>query len=315
VRVISNKKDQPHEHAFREKTDKQIKKPWREYKLHITVLVIAMFAEFIGVQKIHLSSTISIVLMPLLYSMIIGLILFLAKPIKFVGKKQSKMAEGAMLVFIGPLLAKLAVASGQSMYVLAKVGPALLLQELGNLGTIFFALPIALLLGFKRETIGMTSSICREPNLGIIIDKYGFKSPEAKGVLAIFVIGTMIGTIYISFLASVCASILPLHPYAFAMASGVGSASMNAAAISPLVYMYPNMADTLIAFAGFSNLLSFCFGIYACIFLALPLTEFLYKHLEPILGRDVPNVLGSISFSDDDSSNPDSSSNEKGGEE
>ena len=107
---------------------------------------------------------------------------------------------------------------------LAKVGPALILQELGNLGTIFFALPIALLLGFKRESIGMTSSICREPNLGIIIDKYGFKSPEAKGVLAVFVIGTMIGTIYISFLASVCASVLPYHPYAFAMASGVGSA-------------------------------------------------------------------------------------------
>jgi len=301
VSVISAKKEQPHEHAFREKTDKQIKKPWREYKLHITVLIIAMFAELIGVQKIHLTSTISIVLMPLLYSMIIGLILYLAKPIKFVGKKQSKMAEGAMLVFIGPLLAKLAVASGQSMYVLAKVGPALILQELGNLGTIFFALPIALLLGFKRESIGMTSSICREPNLGIIIDKYGFKSPEAKGVLAVFVIGTMIGTIYISFLASVCASVLPYHPYAFAMASGVGSASMNAAAISPLVYMYPNMSNTLLAFAGFSNLLSFCFGIYASIFLGIPLTEFLYKHLEPVIGRNVSGVLGSISINNEGS--------------
>lgn len=307
MRVISAKKDQPHEHAFREKTDKQIKKPWREYKLHITVLIISIISMSIGVQKIYLSKTVSIVLMPLLYAMIIGLILYLAKPIKFVGKKQSKMAEGAMLVFIGPLLAKLAVASGQSLYVLAQVGPALILQELGNLGTIFFALPIALLLGFKRESIGMTSSICREPNLGIIIDKYGFKSPEAKGVLAVFVIGTMIGTIYISFLASVCASVLPLHPYAFAMASGIGSASMNAAAISPLVYMYPNMANTLLAFAGFSNLLSFCFGIYASIFLGIPLTEYLYKHLEPIIGRNVPDVLSSISLSSKDTPNTESS--------
>ena len=107
--------------------------------------------------------------------------------------------------------------------------------------------------------------------------------------------------------ASVCASVLPLHPYAFAMASGIGSASMNAAAISPLVYMYPNMANTLLAFAGFSNLLSFCFGIYASIFLGIPLTEYLYKHLEPIIGRNVPDVLSSISLSSKDTPNTESS--------
>jgi hypothetical protein len=236
--------------------------------------------------------TLIILTMPLLYAMLLGLGLFLMKPIKIfgrefdlVGRRQSKVAQGAMLVFIGPLIAKLAVSSGQSIGVIFQVGPALLLQELGNLGTVFFALPIALLLGFKRETIGMTSSICREPNLGVVIDKYGFDSPEARGVLAIFVIGTMIGTIYISFLASVLISLDILHPYAFAMASGIGSASMNAAAISPLVYMFPAMKTDLMAFAGSSNLISFCFGVYECIFLSLPLTEFLYSRLEPILGR------------------------------
>jgi len=125
--------------------------------------------------------TLIILTMPLLYAMLLGLGLFLMKPIKIfgrefdlVGRRQSKVAQGAMLVFIGPLIAKLAVSSGQSIGVIFQVGPALLLQELGNLGTVFFALPIALLLGFKRETIGMTSSICREPNLGVVIDKYGF---------------------------------------------------------------------------------------------------------------------------------------------
>lgn len=236
--------------------------------------------------------TLIILTMPLLYAMLLGLGLFLMKPIKIfgrefdlVGRRQSKVAQGAMLVFIGPLIAKLAVSSGQSIGVIFQVGPALLLQELGNLGTVLFALPIALLLGFKRETIGMTSSICREPNLGVVIDKYGFDSPEARGVLAIFVIGTMIGTIYISFLASVLISLDILHPYAFAMASGIGSASMNAAAISPLVYMFPAMKTDLMAFAGSSNLISFCFGVYECIFLSLPLTEFLYGRLEPVLGR------------------------------
>ncbi len=280
----------PQEHPFREKTDKQIKKPWREYKLHITVLVIAVIAELIGVKKVSLGGPISFVLMPLVYAMIMGLALFLLKPVKFIGMKQSKMAEGAMLVFIGILLAKIAVTSGQSMNILTTVGMPLILQQLGNLGTIFFALPIALLLGFKRETIGMTSSICREPNLGIIIDRYGFGSPEAKGVLSVFVIGTIIGTVFISLLSSISASVIPFHPYAFAMASGIGSASMNAAALAPLVYMFPDMATTLTAFAGFSNVLSFCLGVYMCIFLALPLTEYLYKKLEPIIGRNVKKV-------------------------
>lgn len=245
--------------------------------------------------------------MPLLYAMIMGLGLYLWKPVKFVSSRQAKVAEGAMLLFIGPLIAKLAVSSGQSINVIIQVGPALLLQELGNLGTIFFALPVALLLGFKRETIGMTSSICREPNLGIIMDKYGFNSSETRGVLAVFVIGTMIGTIFISFLSSISASLIPYHPYAFAMASGVGSASMNAAALAPLLHMFPELATDIEAFAGCSNLISFCFGIYICIFIGLPITEKLYKFLEPKIGRTyhklVPNDSQNISDLDKNNSN------------
>lgn len=85
-----------------------------------------------------------------------------------------------MLLFIGPLLAKLAVASGQSFHILLDVGPALVLQEFGNLGTVFLALPVALLLGFKKETIGMTNSIGRETNVAVVIDKFGFDSAETR---------------------------------------------------------------------------------------------------------------------------------------
>ena len=108
---------------------------------------------------------------------------------------QSAIAEGTMLLFIGPLIAKLAVSSGQSLGILLNVGPALIAQEFGNLGTIFLGLPIALLLGFGKEAIGMTHSIGREPNVAIIIDKFGFSSPEARGVLTIFVIGSVISPI------------------------------------------------------------------------------------------------------------------------
>ena len=239
----------------------------------------------IGVKEFKITDDISILLMPLIYSLILGLILYLAKPIKFVGPKQSKVAEGAMVLFIGVIIAKLAVSSGQAINSIFQVGPALLFQLLGDLGTLI-ALPVALLLGFRREVIGMASSICREPNLGIIIDKYGFHSPETRGVLAVFVIGSILGTPFISFLASICISGLPIHPYAFAMASGIGSASMNAAALAPLMHMYPAMATQLEAFAGCSNILSFCLGIYMCIYISLPIAERLYKWLSPILGKD-----------------------------
>ena len=137
----------------KESHDRKIR-PWMEYKLHIVVFVLVVIAEFIGVKKLNITGTVSIVLMPLLYAMIMGLALFLAS-----------------------------------------FAPALILQQIGNLGTIFFAMPVALLLGFKRESIGMTSSICREPNIGIILDKYGIRSPETRGVLTVYVMGTIIGTV------------------------------------------------------------------------------------------------------------------------
>ena len=238
---------------------------------------------FIGVKEIKITDTISVLLLPLIYALVLGLALYLAKPIKFVGPKQSKVAEGAMVLFIGVLITKLAISSGQAISSIFQVGPALILQQIGNLGTLL-ALPIALFLGFRREVIGMTSSICREPNLGVIIDKYGFKSPETRGVLAVFVIGSILGTPFISFLSSISASLIPMHPYAYAMASGVGSASMNAAALAPLMHMFPSMATQLEAFAGCSNLLSFCFGIYMCIFVSLPLAERMYNCLSPMFG-------------------------------
>ncbi len=184
------------------------------------------------------------------------------------------------MLFIGVLIAKLAISSGQSIHLIFEMGPALILQELGHLATIL-VLPLALLLGFKEEAIGMTNSIGREPNVAVVVDKFGFNSPESRGVFAIFIIGSVIGIIFISFLVSFSLSFIPLHPYAYAMASGVGSASMNAAAIGPTLAAYPGLETSIEAFAGFSNLLSFCVGIYIVIFIALPLTEKMYKWLEP----------------------------------
>ena len=276
------------EHTYRNKTDKRIlkKNPWKDYGLHLTVLLLVIIAELIGPIEISLSKSVSVSIMPLLYTMVLGLIFYLAKPIFWIQRRQSRVAEGAMMLFIGVLIAKLAVSSGQSIHLIFEMGPTLILQELGHLATIFIALPVALLLGFKREAIGMTNSIGREPEVAVVVDKYGFNSPESRGIFALFIVGTIIGTVFISFLTSISVSVLPLHPYAFAMASGVGSASMNAASLGPTLAAFPSLETQIEAFAGFSNLLSFSIGIYIVIFVALPLTEKLYRILEPKIGRN-----------------------------
>ena len=276
------------EHPYREKTDKRIlkKNPWRDYRLHGTVLLLVIVAEIIGPIEIPLAKGVEVIIMPLLYTMVLGLIFYLDKNIKWIQRRQSRIAEGAMMLFIGVLIAKLAISSGQSMHLIFEMGPALLLQELGHLATILIALPVALLLGFKRECIGMTSSIGREPEVAVIVDKYGFNSAESRGIFALFIVGTIIGTVFISFLASLSVSLIPLHPFAFAMASGVGSASMNAASLGPTLAAFPALETSIEAFAGFSNLLSFSIGIYIVIFVAVPLTEKLYAYLEPKIGRE-----------------------------
>ncbi|WP_298520406.1 DUF3100 domain-containing protein [uncultured Methanobrevibacter sp.] len=288
--IISNNDDSTTDvqHIYRNKTDKRIlkKNPWKDYGLHISVLVLVIIAELIGPIEINLSKSVSVSIMPLLYTMVLGLIFYLAKPITWIQRKQARVAEGAMMLFIGVLIAKLAVSSGQSIHLIFQMGPALMLQELGHLATILIALPVALLLGFKRETIGMTNSIGREPEVAVVVDKYGFNSPEARGIFALFIVGTIIGTVFISFLTSISVSLLPLHPFAFAMASGVGSASMNAASLGPTLAAFPALETQIEAFAGFSNLLSFSVGIYIVIFIAIPLCEKLYSILEPKIGRD-----------------------------
>ncbi|MDO5815191.1 MAG: DUF3100 domain-containing protein, partial [Methanobrevibacter sp.] len=74
-------------HYFREKTDRAVKKrpPWVEYKVHIVVFGLVIISMFIGVIEIPITDNIQIILLPLLYALVMGLALFLAKPIKFVG--------------------------------------------------------------------------------------------------------------------------------------------------------------------------------------------------------------------------------------
>ena len=92
-----------------------------------------------------------------------------------------------MLLYVSVLLSP-------SIETVISAGPALLLQEFGNLGTIFLSLPIALLLGLKREAVGACHSINRETNLALMQDVFGPDSAEARGSLSIYIIGGMVVT-------------------------------------------------------------------------------------------------------------------------
>ena len=69
---------------------------------------------------------------------------------------------------------------------------ALIFQEIGHFaGTILLGLPLAVMLGMGREAVGATYSVAREPNIAIVADKYGLDSPEGRGVMAMYVCGTL----------------------------------------------------------------------------------------------------------------------------
>lgn len=261
------------QHPLEEQTAKNINlallKDWR---LHLIALAIVLIAEFIGKITFKIGPG-SIVLLPLLYALVIGVSLYFTP---LVDRCRSERAEPVILLGLGILIAKIGVVIGPQISKLVAMGPALLLQELGHLSTIFIVLPIAILLGMRREAVGMTHSIGREPNLGLIADRFGFNSPEGRGVMAIYVFGTVFGAIFLGLVASILATYTPLSPQALAMASGVGSGSMMAAASGSLIAAFPEMEGQIIALAGASNLISTATGLYVSIFIALPLTEKIY---------------------------------------
>ncbi len=248
---------------------KDILKDWR---LHAVVLILVSLMEAIGQFSFKVGPGV-ILLLPMVYAFVVGLALYFT-PI--VSDKMAKNAEPLIVLGVTLLIAKIGVMIGPQIEALIEAGPALLLQELGNLGTIFLALPVAVLLGFKRESIGMTHSIGREPNVGLIVNKFGFDSAEARGVMAVYIFGTVFGAVFLGLIAGILATATPLHPLSFAMASGVGSGSMMAASSGSLIAAFPGMEDQIVAFAGASNLLSSATGLFFSIFVGLPLTEKLY---------------------------------------
>lgn len=247
----------------------------KNFKLHFIVLCIVIVSELIGKFSINLGIG-KVVLLPMLYALIIG-ILCTINPIKIAKDKEIRQAGSLISVTLMLLMAKYGTTIGPNIATILKASPALILQEFGNIGTVLLGVPVAIFLGLKRESVGAAHSIAREPNVALIAEKFGLDSKEGEGVLGVYLVGTVFGTIFIGLMASILATTTPLHPYSLAMASGVGSASMMTASIGSLVELFPDLADNIKAFGSASNLLSGLDGIYMSILIALPLSEKMYR--------------------------------------
>lgn len=251
---------------------------------------IVLVAEWIGPVAVPLPFG-AVTLLPLLWALLLGagwgmvsgrLPAGLSLPPALQGRA-GHLLQFALMLFV----AKLGLMVGTSIPRVLESGTGLIFQEFGHfLGTMVFGLPVALMLGIKREAIGATFSVGREPSLAIIAERFGMQSPEGRGVLAEYLTGTVFGAVFIAVLASLLASSGIFDPVALAMGSGVGSGSMMAAAAGAIAAQQPPaMAQDIAAFAAASNIITTTVGTYFTLFISLPATIFAYKVLEPILGR------------------------------
>ena len=259
-------------------------------KLFLVALVIVVIAEAIGNINVPMGSG-KIVLLPLVWALLLGGAFGLASPYLPRSLQLTFPLQNAAAAYLQPALlifiAKLGLLVGGSLPKILASGWALAFQEFGHFfGTMVFGLPVALALGIKREAIGATFSVGREPSLAIIGERFGMDSPEGRGVLAEYMTGTVFGAVFIAVLAGFIASFHVFNPLALAMGAGVGSGSMMAAASGAIAAQQtPEVAKDVATFAAASNLVTTTIGTYFTLFLSLPFTIWAYGKLEPILGR------------------------------
>lgn len=256
----------------------------RDWKFHLIILIACMISDKIGAIVIPVWGSVRVTLLPLLYSMAIVTALYLIKPFKWVGTKNN--AAGALMMGLSTILlmAKLGFTVGANLKVIWESSIPLLFSNLADSMTCILALPLALALGLKRESIGLTFANSREAGIAIIENRYG-DGAELRGVIGMYITGTVFGTITVGILSSVFTTTGLFSLEAVAMAAGIGSASMSTAAIGTMVSMFPAIEQKISAFVIASNLISSVLAIYVGLFINLPITEWMYKRLSPILGK------------------------------
>ncbi len=254
-----------------------------EWKVYLLAFLFILIADNIGQIEIPFGKG-KFILFPIFYAIILGVISG-PQVTKIVNNKHVKAASKLVVVGIAPFIVKLGITAGANIETIWNAGPAVLLHGFGNLFGIFLALPVALLLGMKRESVGACFSINREYHMALINNIYGPDSAEARGSLSIYIVGGMIGTIYFGLLASAVAMTDLFEPEALGLASGVGAGIMMASSSASLCAIYPDAAETIKTLASVGETMAGITGIYINMFLAIPLCDKLYQILEPRIGR------------------------------
>jgi hypothetical protein len=186
-----------------------------------------------------------------------------------------------ILLVMLPLMARYGAFIGPHINEILNVFLGFVLQEFGAIGTVLFGLPIALFLGLRREARGATLGIGREGELAFISEMFTLNSPEGRGVLSIYLIGTLFGAIIYCLVIPLLA-LCGFNPLALAMSAGVGSASMMTASAATIAEFYPHMKEEILAFAATSNQITSITsitGTYMMVFVAYPLSNFLYTKI------------------------------------
>ena len=252
-------------------------------RVYVIALVLVMLAELIGFVRWTPIEKITILLVPFVHTIWLAVLVApqaAGRWVKVYTISDSVWAAGIILTATYPLMVRYGTLVGPNVPQLLKAGVALVLQEAGNnWGAIVMAMPIAILLGLRREVIGACYSVAREPNLSLIADIYGLDTPEGRGVIGTYVTGTVLGTAFFSIIGSVFALTTPaiFHPLALAMAMGIGSASMMTAGAATLGEALPQWKDQILAFAAASNLITGITGLYASWLIGLPFAEWIYR--------------------------------------
>jgi len=242
------------------------------------LIVVAGVAQYIGPFSIPVGNA-SIVMLPMIWALLLG-VLVSGQRIKPLPIDLQHIANALVNVAVLVLCARLSFTLGGQLPALFKAGPALLLQELGNVfGSILLALPLAVLLRMGPATVGATFSIDREPSFAMVTSRFGADSPQYRGVLSMYVFGSVFGAIIVSLVASIVSAMNIFDYRALAMGAGVGSGSMMAAGIASITASHPEQAEAIAALAATANLIAGLAGLYLALYVSLPLADHFYRFL------------------------------------
>lgn len=122
-----------------------------EWKVYLLAFLFILIADSIGQIQIPIGTGMFI-LFPIFYAIILG-VCSGPQVAKIIDNQQVKAASKLVVVGVAPFIAKLGITAGANIETILNAGPAVLLHGFGNLFGIVLALPAAILLGMKRESV------------------------------------------------------------------------------------------------------------------------------------------------------------------